>query len=97
MSRVRRSFLPDRVFFLSVRLLLRRRDVVERDFACRVGCLDAVRSRRRFFLTAWVFLPNYWHAILFPAYPLTTSEAMNSVTLASTNALGRLRGEAGDV
>jgi putative transposase len=97
MSRLRRLFLSDRFFFLTVKLLPTRRTMVETDFACLANCLGAVRSRRRFLLTAWVFLPNHWHAILFPPYPLTISEAMKSVKLISTNALGRLRGEVGEL
>ena len=97
MSRLRRPFLSDCFFFLTVRLLPTRRDMMERDFACLARCLDAARSRRCFLLTAWVFLPNHWRAILFPPYPLTISEAMKSAKLTSTNALGRLRGEAGEL
>jgi len=36
--------------------------------------LPGVCSRQGFFLTAWGFLPNHWHAILFPPYPLTISD-----------------------
>ena len=97
MSRLRRPSLSDRFFFLTVKLLPTRRTMVETDFACLARCLDAARSRRRFLLTAWVFLPNHWRAILFPPYPLTISEAMKSAKLTSTNALGRLRGEAGEL
>jgi REP element-mobilizing transposase RayT len=91
MSRLRRPFLSDRFFFLTVKLLPRCKNLADGDFACLVRCLDVVRSRQRFFLTAWVFLPDHWHAILFPPYPLTISEAMKSLKLSSTNALGRLR------
>jgi REP element-mobilizing transposase RayT len=80
-----------------VKLLPKRRDLVEADFACLARCLDAVRCRQRFFLTAWVFLPNHWHAILFPPYPLTISEAMKSLKLTSTNSLGGFRGETGEL
>jgi REP element-mobilizing transposase RayT len=30
-----------------------------------------MRQKRGFLLTAWVFLPDHWHAILYPPYPLT--------------------------
>ena len=61
------------------------------------GCLDVVRSRRRFQLTAWVFLADHWHVILFPRHPLTISDAMKSIKLSSTNSLGKYRGEAGEL
>ncbi len=74
MSRLRRLALSDRFFFLTVKLLPRRRRLEARDFAVLARCLNAVRSRQRFLLTAWVFLPDPWHAILFPPHPLTVSE-----------------------
>ena len=68
------------------------------DGLCLSGELPGCRAFAGcFLLTAWVFLPNHWRAILFPPYPLTISEAMKSVKLTSTNALGRLRGEAGEL
>ena len=97
MSRLRRPFLSERFFFLTVKLLPRCKNLADGDFACLARCLDAVRRRQRLLITAWVFLPDHWHAILFPPYPRTISEAMKSVKLASTNALGRLRGEAGEL
>ncbi|HTG58536.1 MAG TPA: transposase [Terriglobia bacterium] len=97
MSRLRRPFLSERFFFLTVKLLPSCKNLADGDFACLARCLDAVRCRQRFLVTAWVFLPDHWHAILFPPYPRTISQAMKSVKLASTNALGRLRGEAGEL
>ncbi len=47
--------------------------------------------------TAWVFLPDHWHAILYPPYPLTLSAAMKSIKLSSTNGLGQCRREAGEL
>jgi putative transposase len=92
-SRLRRPFLSDRFFFLTVKLQPGRRQLGERDFAVLAPSLDAVRSRQRFLLTAWVFLPDHWHAILFPSYPLTISDVMKSIKLTSTMALDRLPGE----
>ena len=97
MSRRRRPLLSERFFFLTVKLLPSCKNLADGDFACLARCPDAVRCRQRILVTAWVFLPDHWHAILFPPYPRTISQAMKSVKLASTNALGRLRGEAGEL
>jgi hypothetical protein len=65
------------LFFLTVKLLprprcigARRRRLGAGDFAILAWCLyavprliGAVRSRQRFLLTAWVFLPDHWHGI----------------------------------
>jgi REP element-mobilizing transposase RayT len=79
MSRLRRLVLSDRFFFLTVKLLPKRRPLDEGQFSLLAGCLSVVRSRRQFQLTAWVFLPDHWHAILFPRHPLTISDTMKSI------------------
>jgi REP element-mobilizing transposase RayT len=97
MSRLRRLVLSDRFFFLTIKLSPRRRPLDKVQFALLAPSLSAVRARQQFLLTAWVFLPDHWHAILFPPYPLTISAAMKSIKLSSTNLLGRCRGEAGEL
>jgi putative transposase len=42
-----------------------------------------------------VFLPDHWHAIVFPRFPLTLSRAMESVKVASTHRLNGGRHQAG--
>jgi putative transposase len=96
-SRLRRRFLSDRFFFLTVNLLQGRQPLDELDFAVLARSLDAVRRRQQFLLTAWVFLSDHWHAILCPHYPLTISDAMKSVKLTSTMAVNRRRGETAEL
>ena len=83
-SRRRRPFLSDRFFFLTVKLLPWRPALDETDFALRARSSPAVRGRQRFLLTAWVFLPDHWHAILRPAYPLTISQRVATVGVLPT-------------
>ena len=42
-----------------------------------------MRVLHPFFLTAWVLLPDHWHAICAPVYPLTISVVMKSVKTSS--------------
>jgi REP element-mobilizing transposase RayT len=67
------------------------------EFALLAQSLAVVRGRRKFLLTAGVLLPDHWHVILFPPYPLTISDGMKSIKLSSTNLLGRHRGEHGEL
>ncbi len=97
MSRLRRLALSDRFFFVTVKLRKDRRPLDELQFSMLARCLSAVRSRQRFLLTAWVFLPDHWHAILFPPYPVTISAAMKSIKLSSHNQLGPCRHETGEL
>jgi len=48
-------------------------------------------------MTAWVFLPDHWHAICAPQYPLTISEAMKSVKISSTTLVNRGRATSGEL
>ena len=93
MSRLRRLVLSDRFFFVTCRLLPKRRILSESEFACLAGAIQARRKKHGFLLTAWVFLPDHWHAILFPRHPLTISEALESIKVSSTKRINGARGE----
>jgi REP element-mobilizing transposase RayT len=73
MSRLRRPFFSDRFFFVTVKLLPALQNLKEADFARLARSLHSSRAKRGFLLTAWVFLPDHWHAIIFPRHPLTIS------------------------
>jgi putative transposase len=95
--RLRRPFLSGRFFFLTVKVLPPRRALDEADFALLAWFLGAVRVRMPFWVTAWAFLTDHWHALLGPVYPLTISQTMKSIKLSSMNALNRHRREAGEL
>ena len=58
MSRLRRPFLYDRYFFVTVCLLKTRRRLHEPDFERLAYALARMRRKHGFLLTAWVFLPT---------------------------------------
>src|SRR5208337_628190 len=74
--KLRRPFISDRYFFIAVRLLRRREKFTEPDFALLARAFNRARALHRFYLTAWVFLPDHWHCICGPIYPMTISLAM---------------------
>jgi len=74
MSRLRRPFLYDRYFFVTVCLLKTRRRLQHPDFERLANALARVRRKHGFLLTAWVFLPDHWHAIMYPPHPLSISQ-----------------------
>ena len=57
--------------------------------------VQARREKYHFLLTAWVFLPDHWHAIILPRYPLTISRVMESIKVGSTQRLNSSRRESG--
>jgi REP element-mobilizing transposase RayT len=48
-------------------------------------------------MTAWVFLPDSWHAICTPQDPLTISEVMKSIMNSSTTLINRARAAPGEL
>ena len=96
-SRLRRPFLSDRYFFVTVRLLEERAKLVEADFHLLALAFNRVRVMHPFILTAWVFLPDHWHAICAPAYPVTISLVMKSIKTSSMILINRRRGESGEL
>jgi hypothetical protein len=57
-SKLRRPFLSDRYFFIAVRLLRRRDQFTETDFALLARALKRARALHPFYLAAWVFVPD---------------------------------------
>ena len=87
--------LSDRFFFLSCRVLPTRRNLDPGEFACLAEVVQQRRKAHGFLLTAWVFLPDHWHAIIFPRFPLTISRVMESIKVGATLRINRARGERG--
>jgi REP element-mobilizing transposase RayT len=96
MSKLRRPFLYDRYIFVTVNLLRSRRKLEESDFARLAIALARMRQKQRFALTAWVFLPDHWHAIIYPPHPLSIAKAMSAIKVSSMVAINHGRHEKGD-
>ena len=67
MSRLRRLVVSNRFFFITCRLLPHRGRLSEREFEFLARGVGERRQKYHFLLTAWVLLPDLWHADLFPA------------------------------
>ena len=93
MSRLRRPFLSDRYLFVTVCLLRSRLCLEEADFGRLARAVARMRQKHGFLLTAWVFLPDHWHAIICPTYPLTISRVVKAVKVSSMIAINHGRGE----
>jgi putative transposase len=94
-SRLRRLVLSDRFFFVTCRRLPKRGILTESEFACLARAIHERRRKHGFLVTAWVFLPDHWHASVFPRHPFTISEVMESIKGSSTKRINRARGELG--
>lgn len=96
MSRLRRLVVSDRWFFITCRLLPGRRILSEAEFACLARVIHERRVEHGFSLTAWVFLPDHWHAIFYPAFPLAISRVMEAIKDGASKRINRARCEVGN-
>ena len=97
MSRLRRPFLYDRYIFVTVDLLKLRTRLQEQDYQRLARSLAKMREKHSFLLTAWVFLPDHWHAIIYPPYPLTISTVLKAIKVGSMISINVGRGERGEL
>ncbi len=95
MSRLRRLVLSDRYFFVTCNLLRTRNRLDQDDFEILARVIEARREEHGFLLTAWVFLPDHWHAVLGIPYPKTIPLVMESIKVSSTRQMNRRRKESG--
>jgi REP element-mobilizing transposase RayT len=95
MSRLRRMVLADRFFFVTCRLLPRRGRLGDGEFEVLARVMGERRKEHGFLLTAWVLLPDHWHAIFFPRFPLTISRVLEAVKVGSTLRINAGRKESG--
>lgn len=97
MSRLRRVAVSDRYFFITSNVSRKRSFLCEADFLHLRDSIISVRQSQGFKLGAWVFLPDHWHAIIFPGYPLSISDVLKSIKLLSTRAINYDRHQTGPI
>jgi putative transposase len=97
MSRLRRPYLYDRFIFVTVTLLRSRTFLQEAEFARLATASARAREKHGFSLTAWVIMPDHWHVIIYPPYPLTISTIIKAVKAISTISINVSRHETGEL
>jgi len=95
MSRLRRIAVSDRYFFVTSNLDQNRAFLGDPDFEDLAGAVARARTEHGFWITAWIFLPDHWHAIVYPRHPLAISTVIKTIKLQTTPAINRRRNEAG--
>jgi REP element-mobilizing transposase RayT len=95
MSRLRRPFLYDRYIFVTVKLTPSRAKLETPDYERLASSFARMRRKHGFAITAWVFLPDRWHAIICPPHPLTISTVFKAVNVSSMIGINVRRREPG--
>ena len=76
--------LPDRFFFITCRVYRPCGRLTESEFSILAKVVRERHKKHGFILSAWVFLIDQWHAIIFPRSHLTISTAMESIKVSAT-------------
>jgi REP element-mobilizing transposase RayT len=97
MSNVYLLRLHDRIFFVTVRLCRGLSPFTEGEFQLILACFEESRRRLGFSLCGYVLMPDHWHALLWPTYPLTISRVVRDIKYVSARRLNRLGGRRGPV
>jgi len=95
MSNVHRLKDSDKIFFTTCNLSRGCRELNDEEFAMILQVLDNLRRKLKFLLCGYVLMPDHWHALIFPPYPLTISKTMELVKSSSSGRLNRNRGTKG--
>jgi putative transposase len=69
-SNVHRLRVTDCIFFVCVNLRPKIRRFDESEYGPLIDVLKASRRRLGFLLCGYVLMPDHWHALIWPSYPL---------------------------
>ncbi|MGB7621787.1 MAG: transposase [Terriglobia bacterium] len=96
MTKLRRLRETDRIFFTTSNLLRRHAPLVEFEFGLLIDVLREARGVLGFILCGYVFMPDHWHALIWPHFPLTISRVMKKIKEVSSSRLNASRRTYGD-
>jgi REP element-mobilizing transposase RayT len=96
-SHVHRLRTSDRILFVTVNPRRTLPPLAAGEFELVANDLAESRRRLRFLLLGYVVMPDHWHALIWPAYPLTISRLVQDVKWISSGALNRSRHSSGSV
>jgi putative transposase len=94
---VHRLQSTDRIFFVTVNLHRALVPLAEVEFRLVTEALAASRRKLGFLLCGYVVMPDHWHALIWTAFPLTISRAVQDVKWIAASSLNRARGARGTV
>jgi REP-associated tyrosine transposase len=94
-SNVHRLRLSDRIFFVCVNLRLQINRFTDSEYALLMQVLEESRRRLGFALCGYVLMPDHWHALIWPQYPLSVSQVLHDAKKIMTLRLHARRGTRG--
>ena len=95
MSHVRRLLLTDRIFFVNVNVRPVHQGFRDSEYPLILEVLKDSRRRLGFLLCGYVLMPDHWHALIWPVYPLLISQVLHDIKKISTLRIHAARGSHG--
>jgi putative transposase len=96
-SRLRRLFVSGKIFLVTCNVLRTRTPFTEQEFEILADILDRVRQRRGFLLSGYVFMPDHWHGLIYPAPGDTLPRLMGALKIAASRAINQSRRTSGEL
>ena len=97
MSHVHRLRVSDRIFFVSVNLRRALARLSDSEYEQVGAAIEQSRRKLHFLFLGYVLMPDHWHALISPAYPLTISRVIQDIRWISARSLNQERHSAGPV
>ena len=97
MSQVHRLRAADRIFFVTANLRRSLAPFTATEYALILESFEESRRRLGFLLRGYVLMPDHWHALFFPRYPLSISRLVQDIKHVSPRRLNRQRGTKGSL
>jgi REP element-mobilizing transposase RayT len=94
-SNIQRLRVTDCIFFVCVNLRPKRRRFDESEYALLIHVLKESRRRLGFLLCGYVLMPDHWHALIWPSYPLLIWQVLHDAKKIMTLRINARRGAQG--
>ncbi len=91
MSNVRRLQNADRIFFVTTNLRRGSEPFGESEFKLMIMAVEESRRRLGFKWCGYVLMPDHWHALIWPVYPITVSQVVKNIKYSCSRQVHRLR------
>jgi putative transposase len=87
----------DKIFFVSVNLRRALSRLTNPEYARLVEAIEQSRRKLHFLFLGYVLMPDHWHALIWPVYPLTLSRVIQDIKWMAARSLNQARHSSGQV
>jgi putative transposase len=90
-SNIHRLRSSNKIFFITTNLISGEPHFAEPDYEIIIETIAKAQERLGFLLCGYVLMPDHWHVLIWPRFPITISSVVQTVKRVSSFKLNRLR------